>query len=250
MALSHHDATLTGRTSNTTSVDATSNQRVRRMRQELRDRLGEALNVPRKRRMELECLQNEQVFVTFLPGHAEWRGRLGKAGGLGPLLRQAIVAACAAVETFCADRIMERYSSAMKEKPPPSRLLELSLTVDQHLAIQRQYQKPAWGLRALVELEVRQRASPAPAQIGQLFALVGEKNLLARVDEQRGVSRGKTMTELDKIKDRRNAIAHTGDRKGRGRAVITIAEVEADLQLLKSIIDALDELTRPKNGTQ
>ena len=77
------------------------------MRQELRDRLGEALNVPQKRRTELECLQNKQVFVTFLPGHAEWRGRLGKASGLGPLLRQAIVAACAAVETFCADRIMD-----------------------------------------------------------------------------------------------------------------------------------------------
>jgi hypothetical protein len=213
------------------------------MRRELRDRLGEALSIPRKRRGELECIENEKVFVTFMPGHSGWRRRLDDVG-LRPLLRQALVAGCAAVETFCADRVMERYSAAIKESPPPSRLLELSLTVDQYLTIQETYQKTGWGLRQAIELEVRQRASPAPAQIGQLFALVGERGLLARVDKRRGVSKGATDSELNKIVTRRNLIAHTGDRSGRGRAAITMAEVEADVGILISIIDALDEETK------
>lgn len=220
-----------------------SNRRTRRMRRELRDRIGEALSIPQRRRGDLGCLENERVFVTFMPGHADWRDRLDDVG-LRPLLRQALVAGCAAVETFCADRVMERYSAAMKQTPPPSRLLELSLTVDQYLTIQETYQKPGWGLRRLIELEVRQRASPAPAQIGQLFALVGEKGLLARVDKRRKVAKGVTETELSRIVERRNLIAHTGDRSGRGRAAITVAEVEADVGILISIIDALDEETK------
>jgi hypothetical protein len=220
-----------------------SNQRIRSMRRELRERLGEALSIPQKRRGELECLENEKVFVTFMPGHADWRDRLDDVG-LRPLLRQALVAGCAAVETFCADRVMERYSAAIKQTPPPSRLLELSLTVDQYLTIQGTYQKTGWGLRQVIELEVRQKASPAPAQIGQLFALVGEKALLARVDNRRKVSKGATESELNRIVARRNLIAHTGDRSGRGRAAITTAEVEADVGTLISIIGALDEETK------
>ena len=221
-----------------------SNQRTRRMRRELRERLGDALSIPQKRRGDLECLQNEKVFVTFMPGHGAWRDRLDDVG-LRPLLRQALVAGCAAVETFCADRVMERYSAAIKQTPPPSRLLELSLTVDQYLTIQETYQKAGWGLRKVIEMEVRQRASPAPAQIGQLFALVGEKALLARVDTQRRVLKGTTETELSRIVERRNLIAHTGDRSGRGRAAITTAEVRADVDTLISIIDALDKQTKP-----
>jgi hypothetical protein len=220
-----------------------SNQRVRRMRRELRERLGDALSIPQRRWDDLECLENERVFVTFKPGHAGWRDRLTDVD-LRPLLRQALVAGCAAVETFCADRVMERYSAAVKQAPPPSRLLELSLTVDQYLTIQGKYQKMGWGLRQVVEMEVRQRASPAPAQIGQLFALVGEKGLLARVDKRRKVSKGVTEAQLNRIVDRRNLIAHTGDRSGRGRAVITTVEVEADIGLLISIIDGLDEETK------
>ena len=218
------------------------NQRVRRMRTELRGRLGEALSIPQKEWASLECLENERVFVTFKPGHADWRARLEEVN-LRPLLRQALVAACAAVETFSADRVMERYSAAIKKKPPPSRLLDLSLTVDDYLAIQQKYTKTAWGLRQVVELEVRNRASPSPSQIGQLFSLVGEKNLWNRIDVRRGANRGSSEAELARIVERRNVIAHTGDRSGRGRAAITVGEVEADLALVIEIVDSLDAET-------
>ncbi|MBD0676342.1 hypothetical protein BU198_38020 [Streptomyces sp. CBMA156] len=159
------------------------------------------------------------------------------------MLRQSLVAACAAIETFCADRVMELYPAAIKQDPPPSRLLELSLTVDDYLTIKKKYTKTGWGLRQVVELEVRQRASPAPAQIGTLFSLVGKSKLFPEIDKIRKVGKGTSTTELERIVERRNLIAHTGDRSGRGRAPISVAEVEADLAIIKAIIGALDQLT-------
>ncbi|MCM2417901.1 HEPN domain-containing protein [Streptomyces sp. RKAG293] len=219
-----------------------SNQRVRSMRREKRERLGAALTLPQKQWDDLECLENERVFVTFKPGHAEWRERLEEPN-LRPLLRQSLVAACAAIETFCADRVMELYPAAIKQDPRPSRLLELSLTVEEYLTIQKRYTKTAWGLRQVVELEVRQRASPAPAQIGTLFSLVGKSKLFPGIDKIRKVGNGVSTVELDRIVERRNLIAHTGDRSGRGRASIAVADVEGDLAIIAAIIDALDQLT-------
>jgi hypothetical protein len=219
------------------------NQRTRRMRVERRERIGQALSFPKRRWKEMECLENDRVFVTFKPGHADFRERL-EGENLRPLLRQALVAACAAIETFCADRVMERYSSAVRCNPQPSRLLGLTMTVEDYLFIDKKYQRRGWGLRQVVELEVRKRASPAPSQIGELFGIVGEKNLLNRVDARRKVARGSSAETLDRIVERRNLIAHTGDRKGRGRAAITVDEVEADLKTIVSIVSALDEETR------
>jgi hypothetical protein len=123
-------------------VKMLSNQRVRRMRHELRQRLGDALSVPQKQRNDLECLENERVFVTFKPGYGEWRHRLDEIN-LRPLLRQALVVACAAVETFCADRVMEQYAATIKEDPLPGRLRDLRLTVGDYLDIQAKYERPA-----------------------------------------------------------------------------------------------------------
>ena len=141
-------------------------------------------------------------------------------------------------------RHVPALAGAIKKDPPPSRLLELSLTVDDYLAIEKKYTKKGWGLRQVVELEVRQRASPAPAQIGQLFALVDKKGLFPLIDKSRKVAKGGSTLELNRIVERRNLIAHTGDRSGRGRATISVAEVEADLAIVVEIIDALDQLTK------
>jgi hypothetical protein len=59
-------------------------------------------------------------------------------------------------------------------------------------------------------------------------------------------------SSLERIVERRNLIAHTGDRKGRGRAAVSIDEVEADLNAIISIVAALDEETEasPRSSRQ
>ena len=123
-----------------------SNQRTRRMRRELRDRLGEALSIPRKRRGELECIENEKVFVTFMPGHSGWRRRLDDVG-LRPLLEAGTSGWLRSSRDILrrpSHGTLQRCDQG--ESPPPSRLLESSLTVDQYLTIQETYQKTGWGL--------------------------------------------------------------------------------------------------------
>ena len=64
---------------------------------------------------------NQQVFIAFKPGSAQLRGSLIHEN-LRPLLRQALVAGCAAVETYVADRTMELLGPcfAQKRSPPVS----------------------------------------------------------------------------------------------------------------------------------
>ena len=80
---------------------AFENRRSRSMRRELRGHIGDALRVPQKQRDKLDCLESDDVFLVFLPGGSLNRGHFRD---LRPLLRQSLVAACAALETYVADK--------------------------------------------------------------------------------------------------------------------------------------------------
>ena len=71
------------------------NERSRGMRKELRDRVGEAIKVPAKQREDLDCIESDDLFMVFKPKSALSRADFED---LRPLLRQAIVAGCAALE--------------------------------------------------------------------------------------------------------------------------------------------------------
>lgn len=218
------------------------NQRVYRMRAEKRTKLGDALGIPKKRHVELDCIESEDIFAVFPPGSKISRDTFSEPA-LRPLLRQALVAACAAVETFVADRVMERFTQALDSDSPPERLRALPMTVGDWLDIEG-YERRKWGLRKVVGAEVRRRmTSASPSQIGIAFSLVGEKDLWRRVDAHRNAKKGASAAALERIYERRNLIAHAGDRKGHGRAAITVEEVEADLDCVLGIVDALDVLT-------
>jgi hypothetical protein len=119
------------------------------------------------------------------------------------------------------------------------------MTIEDWLWIEKNYKRKRWGLREVVEWEVRNIASPAPAQIGQAFGIVGQKKLWKRVDGRRKVAAGDTEKTLDRLYERRNQIAHNGDRVGRGRAAISSAEVTGDFENLVAIVDAIDTETAP-----
>ena len=75
---------------------AFDNQRVRRARRELRERFGEALRVKRSDWDALDIVQSSSMAAVFLPASPLGRTRLAD---LRRLLRPAVVAAAAAVET-------------------------------------------------------------------------------------------------------------------------------------------------------
>lgn len=225
-------------------AEALRNKRAYKMRKEKRETLGGALGIPKKNWDHLDCIESEDLFAVFPPGSRLDRGAFdGKA--LRPLLRQALVAGCAALETFVGDRVMELYRDALDSEDRPRRLLELPMTVGDWLWIDETYQRKRWGLREVVEWEVRQIASPAPAQIGIAFGIVGQRKLWNRVDSRRGADAGDSVDTLNRLYERRNRIAHSGDRVGLGRAAISTNEVADDLSRLVEIVDAIDIETAP-----
>ena len=218
---------------------ALKNDRSRGMRSELRSKVGEALGIPSRERDQLDCLQSKEVFVTFLPnsalGREDFRDRR-------PLLRQALVAASAALETYVADKAMDFVGPAMRSDPPPRRMKDIALTVGHWIEIERTYERRGRGIRNIVEEHIRETSSTAPNRIAEVLSTVGVKNWLKQVDGERRVASGTTEQELTEITERRNRIAHAGDRQGRGRAALESDEVARNLEAIESIVQATESI--------
>ncbi len=218
---------------------AFQNSRKYGMRRELRIRVGEALRVPVKKRDRMGCLESADLFVIFRdidvfgPGSFE---------DLRPLLRPVLVAACAAFETFLADRVMEMLASALKAETLPPRLRNIPLTIGEWIDVEYQYKRRGWGMRRLIERFVRESASTAPSKVGETLGVVGVKGWSKSVDVRRGVPQGTTVAQLDTLTERRNRIAHAADRIGQGRAMLTAEEVAQYVKQIKDIVMALDAM--------
>lgn len=216
---------------------AFQNQRSRRMRKELRNRVGDALKVPARDRESMDCIENGQVFLVFRDASDLGKDRFTD---LRPLLRQSIVAGCAALETYLADKTMERIGAALKADAIPKRLRSIPLTLGHWSDIEREYSRRTWGIRAIVEEAVREQASTAPNKVGELLSMIGVTDWTRKVDSARNVPRGTTEGHLTTLTDRRNRVAHSADRVGQGRANLEIEEAEAFLAQIRDVAEAID----------
>jgi hypothetical protein len=177
------------------------------------------------------------LFVVLKPGGAVGREHFTEAE-LRPLLRQAVVAISAAVESYVAEKAKSCIGDAWKELP--ERLSAVQIELGDVLAIEAKYKRTKWGYRELVEAYLEQEASPDPSKIGIVFSTVGKKDVLKRVDGHRRVTKGRSADELEALYRRRNRIAHAGDRKGHGRAALSLDEVEKFHDDACSIVEALE----------
>ena len=219
---------------------AFSNARTRRMRKELREKVGTALKIAKKGRDLLDFAESSDVFVVLKPG-----GRLDRANfnQHDPLLRQAIVAACAAVETYLADKMIERCRVVVAQgEPLPKRLGEIGLTIDAWLAVEGYKYRKRGIVEQVIGPALRAQASTSPTKVGQLLSASGLEKPMSLLDQQRGVPKGDTERELARITDRRNRIAHEGDRQGYGRRKISADEVATDLEILTSVVNAIHQV--------
>lgn len=209
------------------------------MRAELQDKVGEALKVPTKSRRALDCLESKDVFVVFLPD-----AKIGRADFVDarPLLRQAVVAVCAAFETYLGDKAMSRVGPLLHstDRLTP-RLYNVPLTLGTFIAIEERYKRRGAGVRhQVVEPFVREQASTAPSKVGELLSAIGVKNWSNQIDDTRNVPRGATVQFLGELTARRNKIAHEGDRVGRGRGQIDLATLVNYLDQIDSVVKAIE----------
>lgn len=215
------------------------NKRQRKLRLELRERLGEALNRPKKSRDGLDCIENDIVYLIFHDGN-----QVGPRDFQDPrpLLRQAIVAACAALETYLADKVMECIPQVMGMNELPKRLGDVPLTVGHWSKIESQYKRRTWGVRPIIEEAVKEQASTSPSRMGQVLGMIGIDKWSRKLDEDRKVPKGTSEKQLKVLTDRRNQIAHAADRVGSGRATLTTDETTEYLEQVKSIAESLEKV--------
>lgn len=230
-------------------AEAFTNQRARRARRELRQRIGAALKLPQRSWDDLDCIESAQVLVVFKPGATLSRDHFVDHK---PLLRQALVAACAATETYLADVAMSQLSRlTTSEQVAPARLKALPMTVGDWLHLEQRYKYRQRGLHEhVLRRQLEELASTDPSKVGALFSLLGISDWTRKMDHQRGSHKGQTYELLDRVTKRRNKIVHTGDRQGMGRALITVQEVQADLAALESVVAAMESIVAERNGAK
>lgn len=199
------------------------------------------MKLPQRCWDELDCVESAQVLVVFKPGAALSRDHFVDHK---PLLRQALVAACAATETYLADVAMSQMSRlTTSEQAATTRLRALPMTVGDWLHLEQRYKYRRRGLHEqVIRRQVEELASTDPSKVGALFSLLGISDWTRKMDHHRACQRGETFELLDRLTKRRNKIVHTGDRQGLGRAPITVAEVKGDLAALESIVGAMENI--------
>ena len=210
------------------------------MRQELRSKVGDALGIRGSQREALDCLESKDLFVVFMPEGSLSRDLFSDQQ---PLLRQSLVAACAALETYVADKAMEFVGPALKAEEFPPRMKSIDFNVGQWATIERKYKRRGWGIRSIVDEHLRQTSSTTPNKIGTVLSTIGFKKKWSKeVDRFRNVESGTTVRELEEITERRNLIAHAADMKGRGRVSSKLEEVEQQIATIQEVVNALEDL--------
>jgi hypothetical protein len=219
------------------------NERQRHMRQERREAISKAVHTSKRDQKLLDIAENKTLLIVFKPGSRCTREHFDEAR-LRPLLRQAVVAIAAAVESYVAEKAKSYVPAAYKQGERPRRLLDISLTMEDILDIERKYERRVFGHYALVWEHIDRLASANPDPIGKAFSVVGKTGIWKKVDAHRKVKVGDSERQLRALAKRRNLIAHTGDRRGGGKAAINAAEVRQHLENATAIVAALEAVLK------
>lgn len=217
------------------------NNRKYRMRAELRQSIGETLHVNVRDRNKLNCLDSGGLFVVFRPD-ADLQP--SDFDDLRPILRQVLVAVCAAFETYVADKVMEHVSTAIRADKLPARLEAIPVTLGQWLEVEARYKRRGWGMRSIIEGFIRETSSTAPNKVGEVLSVIGVKHWSKKVDGLRSLPNGTTVDHLDCLTKRRNLIAHAADRSGQGRAALGYDEVIEHVAHVHDIAGAVAKLLK------
>jgi len=219
---------------------ALDNFRARRMRKELREKVGAAVGMPKAQWEKMDCIESDEFFLVLKPDSGWTRDHLQDRS---PLLRQAVVAAAAAFETYLADRVIGRIREIMRDKDDfPSRLSKVAMTIEQWRSIE-DYTYHWRGITEVVlQPHVREQASSAPSQVGTLMSMIGIDQWSKTLDSARHLKMGTTVKQLTELTDRRNRIAHEGDRRGHSRAPI-------DPEWVRSVLDNVENLAKTIEST-
>jgi hypothetical protein len=136
-------------------------------RKEKRQVIGKALGIARRDHAALGCVESSDVFLLIKPSSSVRTDHFTEKE-LRPLLRQAIVAISAAVESYVAEKASTYASAALDARP--DRLKDVALSLDKLVEIESRYKRRRVVHRAILEEYLELTASPSPSKVGLVFS--------------------------------------------------------------------------------
>lgn len=171
-------------------------------------------------------------------------------GGLNFLLREAVVVACTALESFLSDALRENVLTivqARKTRADES-LRKLTFTLGDYISIQ-QYDDQDYRLKQIILKNFERATLYDAASIERIAQILTIRNFWDEIERSTGNKAGDFKRLLGELIHRRNQIAHRADRPEEGEEAdafglrpITFAWTNHRIQTAKTVVSASAEL--------
>jgi hypothetical protein len=169
---------------------------------------------------------------------------------LASLLRQAVVAACSALDAYFNDKFRENVMTVLlaKKRYAPRKLKDLVMTFDDYLSLES-WADPSQRLQQILEKNLDRTTLSNSNGITDMTDILGIKGFWERVAQECGEKPSDLRRRIDEIAARRNDIVHRADRpkehqevNGSGLQAISRAWVNLRVQTAKSVVLASERI--------
>ena len=140
-----------------------------------------------------------------------------RADGIKFLLRQAVVVACTALESYFWDSLRENVLTIVRARRRGSdeSLRKLTLTLDDYLSLES-YKDPDDRLQQIILKNFERGTLYDSSSIEKIATILTVRNFWSQVSKKCGQPENDIKRQLNELITRRNQIAHRADRPDRG----------------------------------
>ena len=176
--------------------------------------------------------------------------------GLNFLLRNAVIVACNAVESFFWDSLRENVLTIVRarRRGADEELRKLTLTLDDYLSIEG-YADPNERLKQIILKNFERRTLYDAESVGKIASILTVRDFWNAVARRCGRAANDVRRELDDLITRRNQIAHRADRPNpdadpaeetdrNGQRAIHAAWVTTRMATAKGLVNAAQDCFR------
>ncbi len=194
-------------------------------------------------------LHNDRIFLLAREA-AQVSASFFHEHNLSSLLRQAVVAACSALDAYFNDKFHENVLTVLitKKRYAPEELKRLVMTFDEYLSLES-WVDPNERLQQILEKNLERRTLSNANGITDMVGILGIKDFWEQVGRECGEKPGDLRRKIDEIAARRNDIVHRADRpkeqqevNGSGLQAINRAWVNNRVQIVKTVVLASEKI--------
>lgn len=169
---------------------------------------------------------------------------------LASLLRQAVVAACSALDAYFNDKFRDNVMTVLlaKKRYAPKELRNLAMTFDDYLSLES-WADPNERLQQILERNLERKTFSSANGITEIAEILGIRDFWDQVAHKCGERPSDLRRRIDEIAARRNDIIHRADRPtaeqqadGSGLQAISPAWVTLGVQTVKAVVLAAEEV--------